>query len=196
MGDISISNGVRSNLMALQSTTRMMEQTSERLSTGNRVNSALDNPANFFTASAMNDRAGDLGSLLDSMKTGVNTIKAADNALTAITALVESAQGTARQALQDASTEKEASIVSGTGIDGATTKSSAESKTLVGDLGFDVGDSISVKTTKDGVATGVVEVAIDATTTLKDLVKSIGEGLGTKNRGRSHCRWQAEDRCH
>ena len=111
MGDISISNGVRSNLMALQSTTRMMEETQNRLATGKRVNSALDNPANFFTASSMNNRAGDLSSLLDSMNTGVNTIKAADNALTSITKLVESAQGTARQALQDATGEKEASII-------------------------------------------------------------------------------------
>ena len=148
MGDISISNGVRSNLMALQEQPRLMEETSERLSTGKRVNSALDNPANFFTASAMNDRAGDLSSLLDSMKTGVNTIKAADNALTAITSLVESAQGTARQALQDATGEKEASIV-GTDALGApgspaTSRVTGESKTLVGDLGFDAGDSVSL----------------------------------------------------
>ncbi len=179
MGDISISNGVRSNLMALQSTTRMIEDTQNRLATGKRVNSALDNPANFFTASAMNNRAGDLGSLLDSMNTGVNTIKAADNALSAITKLVESAQGTARQALQDATGEKEASIIGGTSIDGATSKVSGEAKTLVGDLGFDAGDSITVTTTKDGVPTEST-ISITATTTVKDLVEGINSGLGGK----------------
>ena len=117
MGDIAISSGIRSNLSALRSTTSLIESTQNRLATGNRVNSALDNPANFFTASAMNNRAGDLGSLLDSMNTGTSTIKAADNALTSITKLVESAQGTARQALQDATGEKEASIVGGTALE-------------------------------------------------------------------------------
>jgi len=179
MGDISISNGVRSNLMALQGTARMMEETSERLSTGKRVNSALDNPANFFTASAMNDRAGDLGSLLDSMKTGVNTIKAADNALSAITKLVESAQGTARQALQDATGEKEASIIGGTALDSATSRVTGEAKTLVGDLGFDAGDKITVTSTKDGVASET-SITIDATTTIKDLNSAINSGLGGK----------------
>ena len=179
MGDISISNGVRSNLMALQSTTRMIEETQDRLATGKRVNSALDNPANFFTASAMNDRASDLGSLLDSMNTGVNTIKAADNALTSITKLVESAQGTARQALQDATGEKEASIIGGTALGTSTDKTGAESELLAGGLGFDVGDSITIKSSKDGVDSSTT-VTIGATTTVKDLVDGINSGLTDK----------------
>ncbi len=181
MGDIAISNGVRSNLTALQSTARMMEETQNRLSTGKRVNSALDNPANFFTASAMNNRASDLGSLLDSMKTGVNTIKAADNALTAITKLVESAQGTARQALQDATGEKEASIVGETGVGTtpATTKAEAEAKELVADLGFDAGDTLTFTTTKDGVATDTT-LTVTATTTVDDLVNQVNAGLDGK----------------
>jgi flagellin-like hook-associated protein FlgL len=181
MGDISISNGVRSNLTALQSTASMMEQTQNRLSTGKRVNSALDNPANFFTASAMDNRASDLGSLLDSMKTGVNTIKAADNALSSITKLVESAQGTARQALQDATGEKEATVVGETGLGTtpATTKSGAEAKTLVGDIGFDVDDALTFTTTKDGVATSTT-LTLTATTTAKDLVDQVNTGLAGK----------------
>ncbi len=181
MGDISISNGVRSNLMALQSTTRMIEDTQNRLATGKRVNSALDNPANFFTASAMNNRAGDLSSLLDSMNTGVNTIKAADNALTSITKLVESAQGTARQALQDATGEKEASIIGGSALGTSTTKNAGESELLAGGtgLGFDVGDSITIKSSKDGVDSSTT-VTIGATTTVKDLVDGINSGLTDK----------------
>ncbi len=179
MGDIAISSGIRANISALRNTTNLIEQTSNRLSTGNRVNSALDNPANFFTASAMNNRSSDLGNLLDSMSTGVSTIKAADNAMSAITKLVESAQGTARQALQDATGEKNSSIVGETALGGATTKSEGESKLLVADLGLDAGDKIKFTTTKDGVATDT-ELTITATTTVKDLTDQINVGLGGK----------------
>ena len=66
-GDIVLSAGVRSNLLALQNTASLMAQTQQRLSTGKKVNSALDNPINFFTAASLNNRAGDIGSLLDSV---------------------------------------------------------------------------------------------------------------------------------
>ena len=181
MGDIAISNGVRSNLMALQNVSKMMDQTQNRLSTGNRVNSALDNPANFFTASAMNNRASDLGNLMDSMKTGVNTIKAADAALTSITKLVESAQGTARQALQDASTQKAASaegdVVLGVATNDESAKTVAENKTLVGDLGLTAGD-ITLSSENNGVTTSDT-FTIDASTTLDDLVNDINDKLGS-----------------
>src|SRR5690606_35692664 len=71
--------------------------------TGKKVNSALDNPTNFFTASSLHSRAGDLNSLLDSMSNGIKTIEAADNGLKAITKTVESMQSTLRQARQDKS---------------------------------------------------------------------------------------------
>ncbi|MGD1888739.1 MAG: ABC transporter substrate-binding protein, partial [Cohaesibacteraceae bacterium] len=65
MTDITLSSAVRSNLLSLQNTADMMSKTQERLATGLEVNSALDNPTNFFTASSLNSRAGDLGRLLD-----------------------------------------------------------------------------------------------------------------------------------
>ncbi|MEO9297519.1 flagellin [Devosia alba] len=103
MSDISLSKAVRSNLLSLQDTARMMGRTQERLSTGNKVNSALDNPTNFFTASSLNSRAGDLNSLMDSMANGIQTLEAADNGLTSITKTLESMQSTLRQARQDKS---------------------------------------------------------------------------------------------
>jgi len=103
MSDISLSKAVRSNLLSLQNTASMMSKTQERLATGNKVNSALDNPSNFFTASALNARAGDMGSLLDSMSSGIKTIEAANNGITSITKTVESMQSTLRQARQDKS---------------------------------------------------------------------------------------------
>ena len=101
MSDVTLSKAVRSNLLHLQNTAQMMDRTQERLATGKKVNSALDNPTNFFTASSLNARAADIGTLLDAMSNGIQTIEAADNGLTAITKTLESMQSTLRQARQD-----------------------------------------------------------------------------------------------
>ena len=101
--DISLSKAVRSNLLSLQNTAEMMNKTQNRLATGNKVNSALDNPSNFFTASALNSRAADMSNLLDSMASGIKVIEAADKGITAITKNIESMQSTLRQARQDKS---------------------------------------------------------------------------------------------
>ncbi len=104
MSEVTLSKAVRSNLLNLQNTAELMGKTQERLATGLKVNSALDNPTNFFTSSALNARAGDLGTLLDAISNAVQTVEAADNGITAIKTLVESAQATARQALQTSAT--------------------------------------------------------------------------------------------
>ncbi len=104
MSDITLSKAVRSNLLNLQSTASLLGKSQERLSTGLRVNSALDNPTNFFTAQGLNSRANDLSQLLDSVSNAVQTVAAADKGITAISKLVESAQATARQALQTSAT--------------------------------------------------------------------------------------------
>ena len=103
MADVNLSKAVRSNLLSLQSTAASMAKTQERLATGLKVNSALDNPTNFFTAASLNSRAGDMSNLLDSMSNGIKTIEAADNGLSSITRTVESMQSTLRQARQDKS---------------------------------------------------------------------------------------------
>jgi flagellin-like hook-associated protein FlgL len=102
---ITLSAGVRQNLLSLQQTADMMTQTQNRLSTGKKVNSALDNPTNFFTSTSLSARANDLSTLMDSMSNGVKTIEAADNGLTSITKTLESMQSTLRQARQDKSFE-------------------------------------------------------------------------------------------
>jgi flagellin len=103
MADISLSKAVRSNLLSLKGTAEMMASTQNRLATGNKVNSALDNPSSWFTAKGLTNRASDLGSLLDSMANGVKTLEAADNGLSAMTKTLESMQSTLRQARQDKS---------------------------------------------------------------------------------------------
>src|SRR5262245_23272160 len=76
--NITLSAGVRQNLLALQNTASLLGITQNRLATGKKVNSALDNPTSFFTSSALSSRASDLSKLLDSMANGINTVKAAD----------------------------------------------------------------------------------------------------------------------
>ena len=103
MADISLSKAVRSNLLSLKSTADMMTTTQNRLATGNKVNSALDNPSSWFTAKGLTNRASDLGALIDSMANGIQTLEAADNGLSAMTKTLESMQSTLRQARQDKS---------------------------------------------------------------------------------------------
>ncbi|WP_026792388.1 flagellin [Pleomorphomonas oryzae] len=105
MSNINLTASVRQNLLSLQGTATMMAKTQNKLSTGNKVNSALDNPSNFFTAASLNSRASDLGNLMDSMANGIKTIEAADNGLSSITKTLESMQSTLRQARQDKSFE-------------------------------------------------------------------------------------------
>jgi flagellin-like hook-associated protein FlgL len=93
LGDISLTAGMRSNLLNLQTTSNLMERTQERLSSGKEVNSALDNPTNYFAAKSHMDKAGDLEALKDGMSEGIQLIKAADAGIEGITTLVETAQG-------------------------------------------------------------------------------------------------------
>jgi flagellin-like hook-associated protein FlgL len=112
MSDIVLSAGVRSNLLQLQKTSELITQTQTKLATGKRVNSALDNPVNFFTAQGLSNRAGDLSGLLDSMSSAFNTIQAANNGITAITKLVQSAQALVSQAQQTSDTAVRTSLSS------------------------------------------------------------------------------------
>ena len=100
MSNITLSSAVRTNLSALQRSTDLMSKTQERLATGLKVNSALDDPTAFFTASALNSRANQLNRLLDSVGNALQTVVAADKGLNSIIDLVESAKSLAIQALQ------------------------------------------------------------------------------------------------
>src|SRR5512135_2391122 len=110
MSGIVLSAGVRSNLLQLQQTSDLITQTQTRLATGKKVNSALDNPVNYFTAQGLDNRANDLSNLLDSMSTGINTIQAANNGITSITKLVQSAQSLVSQAQQTTDTTVRATL--------------------------------------------------------------------------------------
>ena len=103
MSGIVLSASVRQNLLSLQSTADLLATTQNRLSTGKKVNTALDNPTNYFTAASLDNRAGDIGNLLDSIGNGVQVLQAANTGLTSLQKLVDSAKSVANQALQSTS---------------------------------------------------------------------------------------------
>jgi flagellin len=151
MSDISLSKAVRSNLLSLKGTADMMATAQNRLSTGNKVNSALDNPSNWFTAKGLTNRSSDLNALMDSMANGIQTLKAADNGLSAMTKTLESMQSTLRQARQDKSFQTTSMTID------ATTIGTAAAKNLSFSGGaFDTAQSTSLTNTLKPANNGFV----------------------------------------
>jgi flagellin len=103
INDISLTAGMRTNLLSLQTTVDLMNRTQTRLSTGKKVNSPIDDPLNYFTAKSLTDRASDISTAKDSMSEGIQTISAANNGVKAINALIGTAKGIATSALSAAS---------------------------------------------------------------------------------------------
>ncbi|QUS40987.1 flagellin [Tardiphaga alba] len=112
MSGITLSASVRQNLLSLQSTADLLSTTQNRLATGNKVNSALDNPTNFFTAQSLNNRASDINNLLDGIGNGVQVIQAANTGITSLQKLVDSAKSIANQALQATTGYTKSSVAS------------------------------------------------------------------------------------
>jgi flagellin len=149
--NVTLSAGVRQNLLALQNTANLLGLTQNRLATGKKVNSALDNPTNFFTSSSLSSRAKDLSGILDSMSNGINTLKAADNGLTAITTAVETMQATISQARQDASWKSSSFSVSLTSV-AATDVLTLSGGEVTGSVNVDVANSKAVRTSASNYA--------------------------------------------
>src|SRR3979411_1600260 len=100
---VILSSAVRQNLLSLQSTADLLSTTQGRLSTGKKVNSALDNPTNFFTAAGLDARASDISNLLDSIGNGVQVLQASNTGTTSLSKLVDTAKSIANQVLQQPS---------------------------------------------------------------------------------------------
>ncbi|MGN6285756.1 MAG: flagellin N-terminal helical domain-containing protein [Afipia sp.] len=100
MSDIVLSASVRQNLLSLQSTADLLATTQTRLATGKKVNTALDNPTNYFTAQSLDSRASDINNLLDGIGNGVQVLQAANTGITSLQKLVDTAKSIANQALQ------------------------------------------------------------------------------------------------
>ena len=120
MSGIVLSASVRQNLLSLQSTASLLATTQNDLATGKKVNSALDNPTNFFTAQGLDNRASDISNLLDGIGNGVQVLQAANTGITSLQALVASAQSIANQVLQSPVGYSTKSNVTSAAITGAT----------------------------------------------------------------------------
>ena len=95
---ITLTASMRSNLSALKTIQSQMNTTQERLSTGKKVNSAIDNASSFYQARSLSNRAADLDALLDSMGQGIQTIQAANEGIESVTAYVEQLKSVAQSA--------------------------------------------------------------------------------------------------
>ena len=155
MADISLTASMRSNLLSLQQTQDLMDMTQERLSTGKKVNSAIDNPSSYYTAQSLTNRASDLNALLDSMGQGIQTIQAANEGIEAITDFVQQAKALAN-----------------TARDNATVKGTTSSGTYTA---ADDTQDITVKI--DGVADQDIEVTLEDTDTLEQAATKIATAL-------------------
>ena len=128
MSDITLTSSIRKNLLSLQNASKLLDTTSERLSTGKKVNSALDNPSSFFTARGLTNRASDLTGRKDGLGQAISLLQATDKSISSITTLVGQAKATA-QAAEEASTAGITSLTStaasfiGTGDTGVATLS-------------------------------------------------------------------------
>lgn len=179
MSDIVLSNSVRNNLTALQNTADLLGRTQNRLATGKKVNSALDNPNSFFTSENLNNRAQDLNNLLDDMGQAIQTLKAADQGLTAITGLVEAAKAKANQALQTSSQYERANFANEyndllTQIENLARDAGYKGKNLLGGAGND----LSVYFNEDNTSKIVIG-AVDYT----DATLTTGLNLATLSSG-------------
>ena len=166
MSDITLSASVRSNLLSLQNTASLLDTTQTRLATGNKVNSALDNPTNYFTASGLNARASDLGNLLDGVSNAIQTIQAANDGITSITKLVESAQATANQAQQTSETVALAANVAGsvsltdpTGTVAAVENGNVDVRDVAGANATAVSDGVDFSNDTKATTSGVTDLS-------------------------------------
>ena len=170
MSDISLTASMRSNLLSLQNTQSLMDTTQERLSTGKKVNSALDNPSSFYTAQSLTNRASDLSSLLDSMGQGIQTIKAADEAITSITEFVQQAKAIANQARDEA----DKSSVTSTGEIPATNTGSATLKIGDKDMTVTLTSVTNVDTLVTAINNAINTGGLDAS------YEAVKDGTGVK----------------
>ncbi|NKB57300.1 MAG: flagellin [Alphaproteobacteria bacterium] len=107
---VELSSAIRSNLLTLSRTTGLIDRTQNRLSTGLKVASALDDAAAFFAARSLTNRADDLTGLKDSIDQGISTIEAAINGIEAITELIEQAKGLAITAKATSDTNERSAL--------------------------------------------------------------------------------------
>jgi len=174
MSDITLTAGIRQNLLSLQKTAVDLTTTQEHLATGKKVNSAADNPSAYFTSQNLTNSANSLSSLLDQIGQGLQTIDAATNGLQGITSLLQQALSTVQQAQSDPFST--AAATTGT-VNLAT---AGAPSAAAGNLLLSVGTSTATIAITSGEALSAVESAINSasTTTLGGAVTASDNGSG------------------
>jgi flagellin-like hook-associated protein FlgL len=149
MSGIVLSASVRQNLLSLQSTAELLATTQNRLSTGKKVNTALDNPTNYFTAQGLDNRANDISNLLDGIGNGVQVLQAANTGLTSLQKLVDTAKSIANQVLQAPAGYSPKSTVT------STVALTGNAANLVDGTIIKSGDVLTIASTGGGTATTI-----------------------------------------
>jgi flagellin-like hook-associated protein FlgL len=163
--DINLSQSIRTNLLSLQSTNKLFERTSERLSTGLKVNSALDGTSAYFGAKSLNNRASDLAALKDGMGQAIQTLKAADKGISALEKLVDQAKTIAQQAKEaSAQTSKIESTVAASTTNTLATLMSAAFTSLSVTNTFIIAVNGAGTTTITFSATNTIQTILDQIT--------------------------------
>src|ERR1700740_1760533 len=158
MSGIVLSASVPQTLLSLQSTAALLATTQNDLATGNKVNSALDNPTEFFTAQSLNNRASDISNLLDGIGNGVQVLQSANTGITSLQSLVASAQSIANQVLQSPTGYSTQFTVTSKALTNATAtdRLGVANATDAGSaLNSGLGTAISASTALSGAATTV-----------------------------------------
>jgi flagellin-like hook-associated protein FlgL len=189
--DIPLTSGIRGNLLLLQSTQTLLDRTQTRLSTGNKVNSALDGPVAYFAAKGLNQRADDLSALKDSIGQSISTIQTANQAATSISDLLDKAQALINQAYQNLGSDQ-ASINLRTSlaqqyntlldnIDKLAQDASYNGKNLVIGSGLRLDATSSSKSSTNAI-TGITGATVTNVTSTDDYIVGIkGDGSISAN---------------
>ena len=165
MSSIVLTAAVRQNLLSLQDTANLLAQTQTALATGKKVNSALDNPTNFFTAAGLDARASDINNLLDSIGNGVQVLQAANTGITSLSSLVDTAKSIANQALQQPSGYSTVASVTFTGTKTGGTGSASTTNLNQGKL---TGDAFTFSTATGSVTITIGDGTLGTVTNLGD----------------------------
>ncbi len=182
-GTITLTAAMRANLLSLQNTANELSTTQLALSTGNKVNSALDNPVNYFASQALNNRASALSSLLDGMGQAIQTLQATNQGITSITSLVHQLTSIANTATSDLHNTTTVNTLETAGASGMSSATVAD--LTCNTAGVTGGDSITLK---DGsnqavtftIATGEnLQQLVDAINSVTGFNASILYGDGT-----------------
>lgn len=167
--EVTLTSALRTNLLSLQGTQKLLDQTQLRLATGKKVNGALDNANAFFASQSLTNRANDLTRLLDGIGQSVQTLKAADEGIKTITSFLEQMQAVAQEALDQSNANSGGAPADQTSLEASYDELIAQVDTVASDAGYrgtnllDQGD-LTVTFNEDGTSTLTVS-GVDFTTT-------------------------------